>query len=332
MYNELLKQEFIDQFDGNESKQQNLLWLFNATESFEKIWKADICTRGGEDLQKIADHLFGFRNAAMGSRRRLLKEYLNWCVDKGVPGAKNDIGSVNMASTEKMRARTVSSPMHLQMYLNALFLDEKLLTRDNAVRAYCWLAYMGMPEEEILEVRCDEVNIENRIVTHNGAEYRIYPEAVPCLRNCKELDHFVCIHPLYPDKTSVRKRASGDLLLRVTAPEVSCKVFRHDMSVASRKLADKKGDSAKTKEERLINRAETLRLTYYRIWISGLFYRAYLAEGFNVEPDFTEAAVRFAASERITYSGKNYNKDTVVRKEKNNYLKDYMIWKKAYYS
>ena len=331
MYNELLKQEFIDQFKGNESKQQGCLWLFGATEPYEKIWSADICTKDGADLQKVVDRIDGFRSSSKG-RRAILREYFKWCVEKGVPGAKNGIVSTNFASTDKMRTRTVSSPLHLQKYLDALFQEEKLLTRDNVVRAYCWLAYSGMAENEIVTVRCDEVDLENRIISHNGKEYPVYAESMPCLRNCKELSYFVYRHPLYPDKTSYRERVPGDLLLRVTVPDISCAVFRHDLSVAIRKMAEKNGGSSETEEERLYGRADTRRLSYYRIWISGLFYRAYLAESFKIDPDFSEAVLDFSVPDEKERTGEGDSESAVKRKLEKNYLADYKLWKKTYYN
>lgn len=331
MFNENLKQEFIDQYTDKPSRKRYCEVLFNATEPFENVWGADICTKDGKNLQRVVNNVLGIRYNAKSGRLNVLREYFKWCMENGVPGACNGIADIETDGTEKMRSRTVSSPLHLQMYLDGVFQKEQQQTRDNLVRAYCWLAYMGLPEEDIINLKNDEVDLKNMIVTHDGREYRIYAEAVACLRNCKELPSFYYRHPLYPDKAYPRDRVPGDLLLRGTGGEVSAAVLRNDMSRASKKKAETAGDSAATKEEKLFDRSQTLRLSYHRLWISGLFYRTFLMEGAGIEPDFAEASAERLEAKQYGFSGKSYNKRTLYNKFRQEYLEDYKMWKQTFY-
>lgn len=330
MYNELLKQEFVSQFSDNPSKQKSCIWLFNAVEKFENVWNADICTKDGDDLQRVVDYLLGIRTSAKAQRYNLLKEYFAWCVEKGVPGAKNAIKDINTSGTTKMRSRTVSSPVHLQMYLDGVFQEESKLTRDNLLRAYCWLAYIGLSEDDIITLRSDEVDLDKLVVTHGGKHYKIYAEAIPSLRNCKEMSFFYYRHPNY-DKAVPRNRAQSDLLLRGTSPTVSAHAFRNDLSSASKRQAAKNESARKTEEEQLYAKSESLRLSYYRIWISGLFYRAFLLEAAGVAPDFSEAASNYLEERHHEFSGRTYTRNRLYSKARSDYLIDYKIWKKTFY-
>lgn len=331
MYNEQLKREFIDQYTDKPSRVRFCEALFNGTEQYEKLWKADICTKSGEELDRAVNHIVGARTSSQKGRLSVLREYFRWCAEKGIPGASGAILSGDVDSTEKMRSRTVSSPLHLQMYLDGIFLKESLKTRDNILRAYCWLAYMGLPEKDIMELRSDEVDLQNMIVAHGDAEYRIYAEAVPCLRNCKELTFFYYVHPRYPDKAFPRDRADGDLLIRGTTPETTVYMIRNDVAKAGRKYKTSAQKGGGTEEQRFYRQTEALRLSYYRIWLSGLFYRTFLLEGAGVPPDFSEAIAKRAAEREHRFSGKTYNERTFRNSINSEYNTDYAVWKKAFY-
>lgn len=331
MYNEQLKREFIDQYTDKPSRIRFCEALFNGTEQYENLWNADICTKSGEELEKAVNNMVGARTSSQSGRLNVLREYFRWCAEKGIPGASEAILAVDIDSTAKMRARSVSSPLHLQMYLDGIFQKEAMQTKDNILRAYCWLAYMGLPENDIMELRSDEVDLKNMIVSHEGEEYRIYAEAVPCLRNCKELTFFYYRHPNYPDKAYPRDRVPGDLLIRGTTAGTSVYLIRNDVARAGRKYKTKAQKGGGTKEQQFYRQTEALRLSYYRIWLSGLFYRTFLLEGAGVPPDFSEAIAKRAAEREHRFSGKNYNERTFRNGINSEYNTDYAVWKKAFY-
>ena len=73
-----------------------------------------------------------------------------------------------------------------------------------------------------------------------------------------------------------------------------------------------------------------MKLSYSRIWISGLFYRMYERERAGLPVDFSEAASRFM--EGRTYkleSGRN-TLESYQRRVAREYLLDYEYWKSTF--
>ena len=73
-----------------------------------------------------------------------------------------------------------------------------------------------------------------------------------------------------------------------------------------------------------------LKLSYYRVWISGVFFRAYENEQMGIEPDFsTVVSKRVEGKTYKLDSGRN-TQDAKKRQLVHDYLEDYQRWKLAY--
>ena len=294
MYNEALKSEFMQETTDNISVARSYSKLFSATEPYEEKWGADLCTRNADELQIMVNEMLGTRASSIRVRLIWLKTYVKWCIDNGVPGACDGMLQIRDAGVDRIREQMVSSPFHLQIYLDSVFDPESEQTTDNIYRCFFWLAYGGMEEEEIFE-----------------------GESIRAFKNCAYLTEFNYKNPAYVNKESVpRDRVPGDTLIRGIRNIPTPKSFKVTLSRKS-KAGIESG-------------ATTIKLSYQRAWLSGLFYRMSEMERAGLPVDFTDAAIRFTASKEYKLdSGRNLI-GAKVRYISKGYAEDYQRWKLAY--
>lgn len=322
MYNTEQKEKFITEYTERESVRRVCATTFNATEEYEKAWCADLCTRSAAELEPIVATLLGLRSKSMELRMTILREYVKWCITNQVPEACDGMLHVEIDGLEKMKHQTVKNPRHLQAYLDSICDKESDETTDNTLRCYYWMAYAGMKEEDIIRVTADNVDLSYMVIRFGGYEYPIYREALPCIKNCMTLTRFLYEHPNYgADKTVYRDRAEGSALVRGIRAAPSVVSMRAMISRRSRECTTP-DDNGNVKTD--------MHLSYYRVWISGFFYRVYegelagitdTAEAFlTVVKDMKKDKTYKLASGRNTQSAKH-------RKLAWEYQKDYERWK-----
>lgn len=324
MYNTEIKTRFITEFSTSTARRHAATVMFNTLEPYEKKWGADFCTRSKEELQPVVSELVGFRTSSKKLRLTILKEYVRWCIKNQIDGACDELFSIEELGLEKLKRQMVANPQHMQRYLNCICDAESEETVGCIYRCFYWLAYGGMKEEDVLDVAESEVDLTDMVVRHNGNEYPIYREAIPAFKNCVNLREFRYKHANYAaDKVVFKERASGDMLLRGISESKSIKAVRVEMS---RRAKNPKFKSLEDESDKSLD----LKLSFYRVWLSGLFYRTYEAERAGMPADFLAAAEEFM-------EGKTYKLDSgrnligaKQRQLANDYLEDYNRWKEAY--
>ena len=321
MYNEELKSRFITEFSTSLSRRQVAYRTFELIQPFEEEWDADFCTRSVEEIQPILEQMVGVRMAEKNIRVEILKSYSKWCIKNNVEGACDSIYHIGKIGVERMRSQMVANPQHLQRYLNSICEPESEKSVSSTYRCYFWLAFSGVSEPDSIKIREQNVDFMNMVISYENREYQIYREEIPALRNCVQLTGFNFNHP--NRKTVVKPRADGDLLLRGFSPLDDLKTLRQSMSRCARK--QKYRDRFSPDDSSV-----DLRLSYYRVWLSGLYYRMYEAERAGMPVDFRPAA-------KDHMEGKEFNlthyRDSPEVKEMElarNYKKDYDRWKEAY--
>lgn len=315
MYNEELKTRFVREYTDSLSTAEVCQTIFNAFEVHEKQWGADLCTKGASELQPVVDSIVGMRARSKWMRLIILKDYVKWCIGMKVPNACDGMLKIEAIGLDKVKHQTVASPFHLQTYLDAICEPETEGTTDNIYRCFYWLAYGGVAEEDILKIKCSDVDLTNMVVKYNGTEVPIYREALPAFRNCATLTQFVYKHPNY-DKLVYKDRADGDTLVRGIRSAPSVNAMRVELSRRSKEKMDK----GKT----------DLKLSYFRVWISGLFYRMYERERAGMKVDFSAAAAQFMEGKTYKLDKGRNTPEAKKRQLAKDYLEDYERWKLAF--
>lgn len=313
MFNQDLKSEFIRQYTDNINTVTACKSIFNHFEPYEKKWNADLCTRTAQELQPAIDTIIGMRYQSQTRQLIILQKYIKWCVRNGVKDAIDDIQNINEPGVEKIRQSTVSGPQQLQQYLDIVYLPEKEDTVDNTYRAFYWLAFSGMKEEDIINVTANDLDFMNMCINYNGKSYPIYGEAVPSLMRCATAVDFVYIHPKYSTR---RTRVEGTSLVRGIRGTNSVVSFRTHLSRSADNMIEK-GKITKN-------------ISYYRTWLSGVFYNMYLRELSGDIPDFTNLVSEKMQGKEYKLDRSNYTLKSIHKKTILDYQRDYERWKFAH--
>lgn len=313
MYNESLKSGFVADYTKSMSTAQHASVVFEAFAPYEERWQADLCTRSAEELQPIVNEVAGLRAKSRWMALSILKEYVKWCLAMKVPGARDGMLQIEVVGLDKVRKQMVSGPLHLQQYLNTIFDNEADETIDNIYRCFFWLAFAGLDEDDILFVTGDDVDFDNMVIRYGRTEYPIYREAIPALRNAISLTDFAYKHPGY-SKTVRRNRVLGVTLMRGIKADSKVMTMRSTLS--------------KRTGRALKDGLTTLQLSYYRVWISGLFYRMYERERAGESVSFADEAERYVS--KRTYHNEHRPLSTQVNIVARDYMEDYQRWKLAF--
>ena len=310
MYNEKLKSEFVSQYTKSEKTATVAIRAFNAVQKYEEELGSDLCTMSTEELQPIMDKILGARSASKLMYLTIFREYVKWCGLSQYPGVSDGIMGVNTVGLDKIKAQMVSGPLNLQRVLDAIYDRAEDETVDIVFRCNLWMAFSGLDEEDAIAVRTGDVDLKNMQITAGGKKYPIYREAIPAFRCASEKSSFLYRHPLYSG--GQRPRTSGDQLLRG---------FRSDAQIVKMR-----SDSGKKNAAAIEKGSVTQKLTYGRVWLSGVFYRMSEWERSGGDVNFAELAVSTFSGKSTDHAAIRYGQNLKAR----GYLADYQRWKLAF--
>ena len=244
----------------------------------------------------------------------ILKEYVKWCITMKVPGACDGMLQIKTVGLDKVKHQMVSSPLHLQKFLDDVFDPESEETLDNIYRCYFWMAYGGIAEKDTILIQNEQVDFGQMVIYYKTTNIPIYREALPALRNAVSLNSFLYKHPNY-SKPVRRDRVPGNTLMR--GIRATTKTFTMRTTLSKRNI--------KAIEDGLTD----LQLSFYRVRMSGLFYRVYEMERAGIPTSFSEAALRVMDGKTYTLHGREKLEHRQNKIERS-YLEDYQRWKLAF--
>ena len=314
MYNEEQKKRFIRDYTGSLSTANVAATIFNETEKYEESWGTDLCTKGVEELQPVVNEITGLRNKSQWMSLTILKEYVKWCLAMKVPGACDGLLRIEAVGLDKIKKQMVASPLHLQRYLDDIFDKEFEETIDNLYRCYFWMAYGGIDEEDTILVKTEDVDLSQMLIRYKTTSVPIYREAIPAFKNAVTLTNFLYKHPNYT-KPIRRDRVPGDTIMR--GLKATTKTFTMRTTISKRNIS--------AIEDGLTE----LQLSFYRVRMSGLFYRTYEMERAGIPVTFSEAALRVMDGKTYALSGR----EKIIHKQnriERDYFDDYQRWKLAF--
>ena len=314
MYNEEQKRKFIAGYTKSIHTSNVACNMFEALAAYEETYEKDMCAFTVDELQPAINNVLGLRAVSKWMGIIIMREYVRWCIANKYPGACDSIMHVDLLGLDKVRAQMVSSPLHLQKYLNEVFDAEDEETIDNIYRCFFWMGYAGITEEDALQVETSDVNMASMTINHNGQERPIYREALPAFRNAIQLTQFSYKHPNY-SKLVIRDRVAGTTLMRGIKASMQLLTLR---STLSKRLTEA-FKNGKTQQQ----------LSFYRIWLSGLFYRMYEMERAGIPADFSETAIQEMSGKTYSLEGRATLRQKQNRKAKD-YMDDYQRWKLAF--
>lgn len=314
VYNEEQKLKFIQETIDNENVKSVAMSLFRAIAPIEFEKSADVCTFNAKELNQVVDAACGLRTRSKYVRKGVLQKYLQWCIAEGIPNAKNEIDYITTNGEERVKTMLVKNPEHLQVCLNKVFDPEREETQDNVLRFFFWMAYGGMPEEKIVHLTKDNINLAYMEAVDGDDVAIIYRQGLPAIYNCINLSRFLYKNQNYVNSGDIyRDRVPGNELIRGIRGTQSLDNFRSQLS---KKLRIKRSNGIESDE-----------LTYSRVWLSGVFYRLYEKEQAGIEPNFYAVAMESPGGVKALQKGSADNKRKTLSAIAFGFRSDYERWK-----
>lgn len=320
MYNEEQKLRFINELTDKRSVAYGYEKVFDKVEKYEADKDSDISTWTMEEINPVLSEIIGIRITRTEFNIRSLSRYGTWCLENRTPGARKDLSEIKPAdmTTNKIKTRLVSNPQHLQRYLDYVLEPEDSNGVSNIYRAFFWLIYSGMDEEDTMNLTAENIKLDEMVAVYDGSVYPLYRESLKCLSNCvKSQEFFYKRNRSDETPGRLRERAEGDWILRGFVEGQTLASLRNEMC----KKGKSKVYAPVVPDEGIME----LKLTPYRVWISGVFYRMYEGERAGIPVDFEPLALMTMRSRPDTQQTRKKLTDTT-----RGYRRDYQRWKDAY--
>lgn len=307
MYNESLKFQYIE-LEDKDSRRRWLTWMFERAEPLEEAASKDICQMNLEELTKVFKSISGNKAVSRITAKTALKTYCRWCISQGVEGANDLTDQLDMKDLEPYRKQMLANPQHMLKLLNEHFDDTSEGTIHIIYRAYLWMAYFGMFDDQAIDVKKSDVSLSRLIIKSGGEEFEICREAIPDFEWLVKKESFNYKHPLY-NNVIVRQRVPGDRLLRGVRGQTTNKSIKAHIS---KRLTASPDDNNPP--------------TISSIRLSGLYYRMMQREQIGIAPNFRPIVRRIIMHKN---GGAEPAHPNIVAQARH-MNRDYELWKEAF--
>lgn len=317
MYNEKIKNKFIDERFKGRTGAKDAIRLFEAVSFWESKSGTDICTMPKEQLQIIVDETVSRKLQGQYNRLYILKDYAKWAIINNIPGACNEIDKIQSAGLLKVRQQLVANPVQLKSVLDSVLAPSKDQTIDEVLKCYLWLGYSGVAEKDVSLIKKEHILFDEQSIIFNNNKYPIYRESLDVIKNCVFCNSFLYVHPNY-NHNIYRDRVPGDELLRgIRRTPDDVIGLRRDASAKIIKAFN--------------NGKINIKPSFKRMYISGLFFRKYEREiaGFPVE--FSDEALKLMEGKDYKLESREHSLEYIRDHISREYYLDYQRWKVAFY-
>ena len=213
------------------------------------------------------------------------------------------------------------SPEHLLYVMNTVFEHPEGNQIEYIYRSYLWLAYLGLTEQEAAEVCVSDVDFDKRTVS----DKQMYEDAMLDLRMACSLTELIELKRNY-----VIARAKGNKILRgkpttKSLEEALATTYRQSVSKMFKRAEDALTELGAHHPD-----LDSIQLSFKRVYLSGMFYRAHQLELLRQPVDFDHIVEeRYERDKgKFTHAENKVNKSKYHMKL--GYLEDYKAWKRAF--
>lgn len=318
LYNPQKKEAFLNSCFQSGFSASKCRYLFSRLRPYEERWGTDVSAVDATQLKEALDAMAGPRLESQRATLCFLRLYVDWCRSSGDVSVSDAVSQIRLKDIDgagKLRQTLPSCPAHLQQCLDEVFEPVSEHTVDVTYRCYFWLAYSGLSEEDAFCVCGGDLDFDTMAIRFGGVEYPLYPQAEQALRVAAKFTSFKYRHPQYKADFVIRDRAFGETLLRGfrdRSEKAAAQSFRR-MVTRAVKEAIEEGSAS-------------VRLSYSRVWLSGLYWRSYEQETMADQPDFGEAADCILLRREDRNNLSDQRRLIAIR----NYKADYKRWKTAW--
>lgn len=325
------KARFIATFNVAYRK-NNATSVMQRFEPMERAKGSDLCTWSDDELAEAlsSGQFNGIRSVSRQKTIQIIRAYIEWCQQHGVENVRKTPPKLDIAGEEVIRNRMVTSPRHLQVCLDGIFLPESEGTFSNVCRCYFWMAYAGLDKQDFLQIKKSDIDFDYMCVRFNDREYPIYREALPAIRQCLNLTGFVDERSITGRRKNrsnpiVNDRDNGEYIFATDKSHISQQDVRAISTRIATRLRMSRSDDPEVRERE----DKRQHISYERVALSGIFYRMYESELAGIPADFRGAAEDMASKVEYKESERMKRKYRIIENERY-LLDDYIRWKQAF--
>lgn len=316
-YNSFKK--YFANFDHHILPKSSRIATIKLIEKYEDTWKIPIYKQSYLFVQDMVNKECEYNKGISALKFYSVKVYLKLCEQHFEDSICGVSDRITLSWISEQKNKMVKSPTHLKIYLDDVFLSKGREATEAEViyKAYCWLVYMGILDDDLHDLTAENVNLDEMAVYVNGLKYMIYTDAYSSIKACVEEEVFEYVHPKYrsiiqryPEGTEVKR------LLRGVKGEATTQSLKNKFS----NLAEQALKEGRT----------SIRLNYQSIRSSGLFYRAYESElsSYNADVNFFDAVWQ-EFGEKFKDDDEKSRMTKITRNERL-YMESYVQWKLAF--
>lgn len=300
---------------------------FNSIAPYELEWDMDVCLQNDEsEIQRLIDNLSKSRQKDNTSLI-ILRDYCKWCMLEGYENISYNLIRLKPPAVERVKTLTVPNPQQLQIHLDSFLDPESKHTMHMVYRAYYWLAFSGVMEEYAMKICQANVDLKNRLISYGDYVWKICNEGFESIKFCTESNIINVYRGNYKETGTVLfrthdvdKKTGTEYILRGIESTTDGNNYYLDKNFSS-------------KQSQAVKEGKTnYKLSYSRVWNSGIFYRAYLNEVAGIKPSFAVAARQtfnraVREVKRIKPGGATKERLSIIEKQ---IERDYIRWKLAH--
>lgn len=324
LYNEPMKMEYITENYPNLKTAGRIYKIFERTADLERKLGKDIAQFSDQELSEAFTLVSAASQITNVKRSREIQSYFLWCSDHGVSNVSS-IKELDVDTIERFRARMIHNPGHLARVLDTLFPAPETEHIYFICRAYYWLAFLGLYEDEAANLVTSQVNLDDRIIYRDEPFHNsivIIPEAFRDIQSATTLEALLenrnCrgVHV-----QTLRPRAHGDNILR----------GKNRKNIADMQMAItntcRKSTTVRADKLRMSGIYLDVDLTYSFVRKSGIFYRTWRRECSTGIVSFENVVADEFLRKTYTFS-ETHSKARIHRELIKAYMTDYERWKK----
>lgn len=325
LFNEDLKMEFELDYCPSEKHRPNVHKVFKRFTAVEADLGKDLYDFSKQELQDAISNCGAISTVLIQYTIGVLRAYKKWCCDRNL-GHHVDIDSLDTDLLEKLREHVFMNPAHLKRILDIIFPNPNEEHVYHLYRAYYWLLYMGLYEDEAARVKENQVNLPDHIIYRDAPfnkTVQIIPEALSDIRAAYTLEGLLETRRTKYGTVAktMRARAKGSEILRGK--------YRKDVS-STQSFPDTCRRMTLTRIADVLNEENRNVIVFPTVMYvrrSGIYYRAWRREMASGCVSFEDVIDDDMLHDNHHVS--EYNPVSRIRSSGNNvYLKEYIRWKK----
>ena len=219
MYNVELKNLFLNTIK-NDNSYKRFLSIFNNIEGMERNFGKDICEMSVEELLTTLDLKTSTHAASTTQIISLLRKYINWCLKNGKIVGENNLEKIdfkNVNNSKIVENNYLRNEEEFERMCAVVYKEDAFYNKSTAAHGelIVRLCFAEISKQEIILIRKDQVDYENRIIQspiYADIQYPVSQRALELCEYCT--NQKTVVRPKGVRRATEEKLCDNEYLLR----------------------------------------------------------------------------------------------------------------------